>query len=183
MSLASLHRVWQFPVEMLERSWKIQTSKIKTSTIKTIKIKNMGGAGGGATDHGQIRCHLHYLTKHSRLFIEWKQGSKYYFLALSKVISHSNPSFVLKSPPRWWQTDGRTLQRADRRTASDWARRQADWAHHDLREWEISSFRSGICSNSSGNPQARLSGLNTVSPTSLELSERLEGKGDVSKSL
>lgn len=93
------------------------------------------------------------------------------------------PSFVLKSPPLWWQTDGRTLQRADRRTASDWARRQADWAHHDLREWEISSFWSGICSNSSGNPQARLSGLNTVSTTSSELSERLGEKGDVSKSL
>lgn len=64
------------------------------------------GLGGGATDHGQIRCHLPYLTKHSRLFIECKQGSKYYFLALPKVMSHSS-SELCPEVPAPVMTDGR----------------------------------------------------------------------------
>lgn len=177
--------VWPASTEfdMLERSWKIQTSKIKTSKMKTIKIKMW--AGPGEEQLTMLKPAVNYTTWQNTVgYLQSEnKGVNIIFWRCLKSCHTPAPSFVLKSPPLWWQTDGRTLQRADRRTASDWARRQADWAHHDLREWDISSIRSGICSNSSGNPQARWSGLNTVSPTSLELSERLEERGDVSKSL
>lgn len=100
--------VWPASTEfdMLERSWKIQTSKIKTSKIKTIKIKMWAGPGEEQLTMLKPAVNLHYLTKHSRLFTEWKQGSKYYFLALPKVMSHSS-SQLCSEVPAPLMTDGR----------------------------------------------------------------------------